>query len=110
MQPSAIIRNLEIYDLFHIGNDDTIELYNWINDLFADLTIYTNNIGHPIYKKNDDQFIFLELDTKIAWVDYANFWDLIEVKYNMYYDQTQLVINYIIEKKLKVIGYTSKFW
>lgn len=79
----------------------TIDL---INDL--KLIMDKNNPTITWWTKNNKWYIRQDKKNGILWCNYDRIWSVIELDYNMTYDETQLFIQNIMESQFK-LGYLT---
>jgi hypothetical protein len=104
---SHLLRKLKIYHLVGIGDYITIDLNEWIEHVFIDLTISKQLNGDLIFysKVNIEIEISLNSTSNNMWVDYLTIWMVLEVRFKLNHKETQNIIIYIMFKYYNIQGY-----
>jgi hypothetical protein len=97
---NAIIRKLEIYNLIGIGDPITIEMANWLNNIFSNLNLSssTAGVGYNSYSYNDNLIIAQFSTISEIYVDQDEIWYILKSKYKINFDGMKLIIMYYLEK------------
>lgn len=99
---NTLIRKLKIYELIGSADANTIEVYNWINDMFTNLTISKQKSGNLLYSKNNVKLFIQIIKIDGIYFDYNKIWKFFDDKCGLNYDQTQEIIKYIMFKYFKI--------
>lgn len=102
---TSIIRRLEIYSLFDIGDPYISELYVWLYKKFNNLKITVKDAG-ILYTSYGvcTKLIFQEHSTKLLKIK-SGIWSHLNIKFNLSTKQRQDIFNYIMYKFYGVTMY-----
>lgn len=97
-----LIRKLKLYDLTDIGNVKTIELYQWINNIFNNVNIIVSDNGDVVYSLNNIKLFMQPKNYNHLVVEYDVFWEKFKTKFNLNTNDFLLIIDYITFKRYKI--------
>jgi hypothetical protein len=114
-QNTPTIRKLKIYDLLKIGDSDIIELYNYLDISFNNLSIRKNLFefeNESIYYKNNLAIFKINHKNNNVYVNYYSVWNHIQYTLlNNRFEDVQNIIYYILNVKYNLepsyIGYDN---
>jgi hypothetical protein len=90
-----MIRELKLYDLCGEVSPNVIEINELFNDLFSNLSIYTQNRKPDLIFMKDGKYIMeQDLKNSVLWCRYPDFWEVLEKKYTLKNIEIQEVISY----------------
>jgi hypothetical protein len=90
-----MIRELKLYDLCGEISPNVIEINDFFNDLFSDLSVYTQD-GKPdlIFMKGGKYIMEQDLKNRVLWCRYPDFWEVLRKKFKLKNLKIQEVISY----------------
>jgi hypothetical protein len=97
-----MLRELKLYDLCGIISPNVIEINNLFNNLFSDLSVYTERGESDLIFMKGEKFI-MEQDLKNGYLRcrFTDFWEVLQMKFKLKETEIQEVVSYKIANMLE---------